>query len=406
MFPTNLFKEKHVLIGITGGIAAYKTCEIIRYLVTYGAEVRAMMTASAKQFIGEITIETLTDHPVYSEMFPETFAATHHITAADRAEVGLVIPATANIIGKLANGIADDFVSTTLLAMHCPVVVAPAMNEHMWFHPANQNNLEKLRQWGYLLCNPEEGFLAEGYSGVGRLARPEYIAQYLYKAAHPQRDAWEGKKVVITAGRTEEPLDPVRMFTNRSSGKMGFALAWEAFARGADVTLIYGPGNLTPPVDVNAIPVQTAEEMYSAAAEYFPGCDIYISAAAIADYRPAKIAASKIKKSDAPLQIEMVRTTDVLKTLSAKKRPEQLVVGFAVETDDTEKNALKKLKNKNLDMVVLNDPSRESAAFAVDTNVVTIFGKDFRKEVPAGYKLDVARAICEAIDEVSRGEQA
>ncbi len=406
MFPTNLFKEKHVLIAITGGIAAYKSCEIIRYLVTYGAEVRAMMTSSAKQFLGEITVETLTNYPVYSDMFPDRFAATHHITAADWAEIGLVIPATANLIGKLANGIADDFVSTTLMAMHCPVVIAPAMNEHMWFHPGNQNNLEKLRQWGYLLCNPEKGFLAEGYSGVGRLARPEYITQYLYKAANPQRDTWEGKKVVITAGRTEELLDPVRMFTNRSSGKMGFALAWEAFARGAEVTLIYGPGNLTPPVDVDAISVRTAEEMYNAAAEYFPACDIYISAAAIADYRPAKVSELKIKKNDRPLQIEMMRTTDVLKTLSANKRPHQFVVGFAVETDDTENNALKKLKNKNLDMIVLNDPSRKSAAFAVDTNVVTIFGEKFRKEIPAGYKLDIAYEICNVIAEMSRGGQA
>lgn len=404
MFPTGIFEKKRVLMGITGGIAAYKACEIIRYLVTYGADVRAMMTDGATKFITELTIETLTNHPVYTNMFPQKFAATHHIEAADWAEMGVVVPATANIVGKLANGIGDDFVSTTLLAMHCPTVIAPAMNNHMWFHPAMQRNIATLRDWGYLICNPEEGFLAEGYSGMGRLARPEFITQFLYRAAHPQPESLRGKTVLITAGRTEEMLDPVRMFTNRSTGKMGFALAWEAFARGATVILVHGPAQLTPPVGVTSIAVRSAQEMLQAVEKHIEAADIYISAAAIADYRPKKISGQKIKKQDGDFAVEMDRTVDVLKTMGGKKLAHQQFVGFAVETDQPEKNARNKLKNKNLDLVVLNNPNESGAAFAGDTNIVTIIGKNDSAKIAQQYKLDVSRAIFDALIAQKKGE--
>ncbi len=397
MFPTKRFENKSILVGITGGIAAYKSCEVIRYLVTQGAAVRAMMTESATRFITELTIETLCRHPVYREMFSAggKFTATHHIELADWAEAAIVVPATANIIGKMAGGLADDFVSTTLLALHCPVVIAPAMNENMWRHPAVRENVGRLRQWDYLICEPEEGFLAEGYSGVGRLANLDYLLQYLYRAVHPAPRSLSGKTVLITAGRTEEYLDPVRMLTNRSTGRMGFALAWEAFARGARVILVHGPGNLTVPVDVEAHAVVSAGQMYEAVAENIARSDIFISAAAIADYRPAVFSEKKIKKEAGEFSIPTERTRDVLQEMSARKQPHQQFVGFAVETDQPEENARKKLKNKKLDMIVLNNPLTRGAAFAAETNVVTLIGKKRQKSLKLQYKLDVAFEIFE-----------
>lgn len=395
MFPTKRFENKHILVGITGGIAAYKSCEVIRYLVTQGAAVRAMMTESATRFITELTIETLCRHPVYREMFPEEgkFTATHHIDLADWAEAAIIVPATANLIGKIAGGIADDFVSTTTLALHCPVVIAPAMNENMWRHPAIRENISRLRQWNYLICEPEEGFLAEGYSGVGRLARLEYLIQYLYRAVHPVPNSLTGKTVLITAGRTEEYLDPVRMLTNRSTGRMGFALAWEAFARGARVILVHGPGNLTVPVDVETHAVVSADQMYEAVAANITRSDIFISAAAIADYRPAAFSEKKIKKGVTGFNIPTERTRDVLQEMSARKQPHQQFVGFAVETDRPEENARKKLKIKKLDLIVLNNPLTQGAAFALETNVVTLIGKKGQQSHDLQYKLDVAFEI-------------
>ena len=393
-FPSKRFQNKRILVAITGGIAAYKSCEVIRYLKTQGAEVRAMMTASAKEFITETTIESLCQHPVYSDMFPQNnFTATHHISIADWADAAIIVPATANIIGKIANGIADDFVSTTALALHCPLVIAPAMNSNMWQNPAVQRNLDALKKWDISICDPEEGFLAEGYSGIGRLARLEYIIQYLYKALHPAAKSLQGKTVLITAGRTEEYLDPVRMLTNRSTGKMGFALAWEAFARGAKVILVHGPGNLTPPVGVDVFPIRSAEEMYETVKTHFPAADIFISAAAVADYRPKTYSSGKIKNSGKPLQLEMERTRDVLKEISLSKKPHQKLVGFAVETDSPEENAQKKLKSKKLDIIVLNNPLTEGAAFGVETNQVTLFNKNNKLVIEKNYKLDVAFEI-------------
>ncbi len=396
MFPTKIFENKHVLVGITGGVAAYKACEIIRYLVTQGADVRAMMSKNAQHFITETTIETLCNYPVYTEMFPDKkFAATHHISAADWSDVAVFVPATANIIGKMANGIADDFISTCALALNCPVVIAPAMNQNMWLHPAMKKNIETLRKWNYFICEPETGFLAEGYSGVGRLARPEYLSQYLYRAAHPSPGSLSGKTVLITAGRTEEYLDPVRMFTNRSTGRMGFALAWEAFARGAEVVLIHGPGNLTPPVNVQSISVTSAKEMHTAVKANIDNADIFISAAAVADYQPEHFSKQKLKKTERDFTIQMVRTPDILKQMAEKKKAHQQFIGFAVETESPVENSRKKLIKKGLDMIVINNPLINGAAFAGDTNVVTLLDKTRRESLKIAYKLDVSKKIFE-----------
>jgi len=395
MLPSKIFEKKRILVGVTGGIAAYKTCEFIRYLVTYGGEVRVMMTKSAEEFVSKLTMETLSGNPVLTEMFPESqFVGTHHISIADWADVAIVVPATANIIGKVANGIADDFVSTTLLAAHGPVVFAPAMNSNMWNNPAVQRNIKILQDDCAFICFPEEGFLAEGYSGVGRLARLEYLIQYLYKALHPAANSLKNKKIVVTGGRTEEALDPVRIFTNRSTGKMGFAMAIEAFARGAEVKLIHGPSHLVAPVDMDVIAVQNAEEMYERVNECIDDADIFIAAAAVADFRPSRYSQQKIKKDQSESRVDIERTKDILTEVSQKKKKGQHLIGFAVETESLEKNAKKKLESKNLDLVVLNNPLEENSAFAHDTNRVILYNRaGERQELPTQYKLDVAREI-------------
>lgn len=395
MFPTKLFEKKHILVGITGGIAVYKVCELIRYLVTYGAEVRVMMTQSAEKFVTRYTMETLSGNQVHTTMFPEDqFIATHHINLADWADACIIAPATANIIGKIANGIADDFVSTTILALHCPVVFAPAMNVNMWNNPAVQRNIETLQKDNNHICFPEEGFLAEGYSGVGRLARLEYLIQYLYQALHPYCKSLKDKTVLITAGRTEEALDPVRIFTNRSTGKMGFAMAIEAFSRGANVILIYGPTNLNVPYSIKAIQVSTAEEMYIQVKIQMDKTDIFVSAAAVADFTPAAFSKQKIKKDRTKNFIEMKPTKDILKEIGKRKKKGQYIIGFAVETEQTEKNAKKKLETKNLDLVVLNNPLEKDSAFGAETNKVILFNRaGEKKNIPIEFKLDVAREI-------------
>lgn len=395
MFPTKIFEKKHVLIGVTGGIAAYKACELIRYLVTYGADVRVMMTKSAEKFVTHNTLETLSGNPVYSRMFPEDkFSGTHHINLADWADAVIVAPATANIIGKAANGIADDFVSTTLLAMHCPIIFAPAMNDNMWNNPAVQRNITVLEKDKYLICYPEEGFLAEGYSGVGRLARLEYIIQYAYRAVHSSPKSLKNKKVLITAGRTEEALDPVRIFTNRSTGKMGFALAIDARARGADVTLIHGPSNLPDLAEVKTLEVKSAKEMYEKVNKHVDKIDIFISAAAVADFTPAKYSSQKIKKGEKLNSVEMSHTKDILEGMGKKKKKGQYLVGFAVETEAVKKNAREKLIDKKLDLIAVNNPQEEGAGFAHETNKMTLLNRaGEERNLPISFKLDVARDL-------------
>ena len=264
MFPSNRFKNKHILLGMTGGIAAYKSAELIRYLVKAGAEVRVIMSRAAEKFITALTLETLSNNPVGTELFPEqAYTGTHHVHLADWAEAAIIAPASYNFIGKLYAGVADDLITTIFAAVHCPTVIAPAMNVHMWNNKILQRNIDYLQSLDYLICPPEEGFLAEGYSGKGRLAQLDHIIQYIYRALHPAPTSLKGKKVLITAARNEEAIDPVRVISNRSSGKMGFALAWEAFARGAEVSLIHGPTHLFPSVDIENIYAATAEQMFT-----------------------------------------------------------------------------------------------------------------------------------------------
>ncbi len=405
MFSSNLYKELKLLVGITGGIAAYKVPEYIRFFVKNGASVRAMITEAGKQFVTPVTLETLTGYPVDQDLFSPSsaFGGTHHIANADWATVAAIIPATANIIAKYSQGLADDVVSTKLLAIPPEkVMMAPAMNVHMWQNPAVQYNINRLKGYGVEICPPEYGFLAEGYEGMGRLANLDFLIQATYRTLHPFRNSLKGKTVLITAGRTEEPLDPVRMLTNRSSGKMGFALAWEAFARGAEVILIHGPTDLTVPYEVIGIGVQTAEEMFHKVQEYFPQADIFISAAAVADYKPQHQATTKIKKKGKDLTLKLEPTPDILKTMGQRKKPGQFVVGFAVETDQVERNARKKLQEKNLDLIVANNPLESGAAFGVETNRVTIItptGEIHKLELMP--KLDVAREIFNVLTRLS-----
>ena len=405
MLISNLFKELNLLVGVTGGIAAYKVPEYVRFFIKAGADVRAMLTSAGQQFVTPTTLETLTGHPVEIDLFPEHAVqlGTHHIHAADWATVAAVVPATANSIAKYSQGIADDLFSSTLLAIPPEkVMMAPAMNVHMWQNPAVQANVNRLKGYGVEICPPEYGFLAEGYEGVGRLANLDHLVQATYKVLHPSRNTLKGKTVLITAGRTEEPLDPVRVLTNRSSGKMGFALAWEAAARGAEVILVHGPVGLTLPYNVVGIGVRTAEEMFRKVNEYFPQVDIFISAAAVADYRPRQQAASKIKKKGKELTLRLEPTPDILKTMGQRKKTDQIIVGFAVETENLERNARKKLLEKNLDLIVANNPQENGAGFGVDTNRVTILtrsGSIHRLEIMP--KLDVAREIFNLLTHLS-----
>ncbi|MGH1364145.1 MAG: bifunctional phosphopantothenoylcysteine decarboxylase/phosphopantothenate--cysteine ligase CoaBC [Calditrichia bacterium] len=402
MFPTSQLKNKRITLGITGCIAAYKTCYLIRYLVTQGAEVRVILTNGGEQFVTRLTLETLTNHPVYTDMFPENkFAATHHIELADWSEAAMIVPATANSLAKAANGICDDFLSTVIAALHCPVVFAPAMNTHMWYNAATQRNLATLRSDGRLICEPEEGFLAEGYSGVGRLAAQDYLEHYAYIATHSEQASLKGKKVLITAGATREYLDPARLLTNPSTGKMGFALALDALARGAEVTLIHGKTELLPPREVDSIEVQSAGEMFNMVDKHFANSDILIGAAAVSDFTPESYSKGKMKKTDDGISLRFDRTKDIIKTMAARKNVKQCVIGFAVETNSPIDNARKKMSSKSLDMIVLNNPNDAGAGFAVDTNKVHILSPDGGETVSSGYKLDVARAILQEIIELT-----
>jgi phosphopantothenoylcysteine decarboxylase/phosphopantothenate--cysteine ligase len=402
MFPSKLFRDKHILVGITGGIAAYKIAELIRFLVTNEAEVRVVMTKSAEKFITRLTMETLSQNPVETDLFPERdFSGTHHVHLADWTDAAIIAPASYNFIGKLNAGIADDLLSTITAAVHSPTVIAPAMNVHMWNNPVLRRNLSDLRKQGYLVCPPGEGFLAEGYEGMGRLAALEHMIQFVYRSIHPAQNSLEGKKILLPASRTEETLDPVRVFTNRSSGKMGYALAWEAFARGANVSLIHGPTQLPDPVEIKLVLVKTTEEMHTQVKKRFPKTDIYISAAAIADFQPEITHTQKLKKEqNSKLNIKLKATTDILKYLSTKKNKTQKLVGFAMETHDTIKNAQKKLKDKKLDLIVSNNVLEKDAGFEKDTNRVSLIRQSgTKKDLPLLPKLDVAFQIFQELVE-------
>ncbi|MDC3412893.1 bifunctional phosphopantothenoylcysteine decarboxylase/phosphopantothenate--cysteine ligase CoaBC [Terrihalobacillus insolitus] len=393
-----MLNGKNIVLGVTGGIAAYKACSLTSKLTQQGASVKVIMTKSAAEFVSPLTFQALSRQPVYTDTFdeknPEKIA---HIDLADWADLFVIAPATANLIGKIANGIADDMLSTTILATEADVYIAPAMNVHMYAHPAVRKNLIQLEQWGYKFIEPGDGYLACGYVGKGRLEEPETIIKVLDQDDHSSRGLLEGKNVLISAGPTQESVDPVRFFTNHSSGKMGYALARQATNLGATVTLISGPVDLTTPQGVKRIDVQTAEDMYNNMIEAFDHNDLVIKAAAVADYRPKVTFEHKMKKKQDDLILEMERTKDILKELG-KRKSSQFLVGFAAETDKYLEYGRKKLVSKNLDAIVINDITAEGAGFRKDTNQVIYLHKSGKQQQLAlSSKDEIAKGLLELI---------
>jgi phosphopantothenoylcysteine decarboxylase/phosphopantothenate--cysteine ligase len=395
---TNAIKNKNIVLGVCGGIAAYKSVEILRLLKKQGANIRVIMTENAGAFVGALTFEALSGEIVCSSLFEKNGdASIRHIDWAQAADAVIIAPATANIIGKLANGIADDALSTFMLAVTCPVGVCPSMNTHMYENTAVKRNLETLRNDEYVIIEPGAGELACGTTGPGRLPEPEDIVDRLVKMLTIKD--MNDKKVLVTAGPTWESIDPVRFITNPSSGKMGFALARAAEYRGADVTLVSGPTNIPAPLNVNVVRVKTAEEMAQAVFEHMKDCQIIIKAAAVSDYRPKEKEKHKVKKDNDEMIIDLKKTQDILKELG-KRKTDQILVGFAAETRDLEKNAGKKLKEKNLDIIAGNLVGDPSSGFGSDTNQVTLFFKDGKKEsIPEMEKDGVANLLLNRIVE-------
>jgi phosphopantothenoylcysteine decarboxylase/phosphopantothenate--cysteine ligase len=362
-----------VVLGVSGGIACYKAVELVRLLVKDGFVVQVIMTRGAMEFVTPLTFQTLSGRPVASETFNLTQESEiGHIRLADAADLFVIAPATANVIGKIAAGIADDLLTTVLMATKAAVLIAPAMNIHMYENPILQENVRKLRRLGYYFMEPAEGYLACGYEGKGRLPEPEKILEEVHRLL--KRKDLAGEKLLITAGPNREPLDPVRYLSNRSSGKMGYALARAAIRRGAEVALISGPTMLEPPAGARLIPVTTAAEMRHAVLNEFPRSTAVIMAAAVTDYRPADFAGKKMKRGQGPIEIRLEPNPDILKEIGAQKNG-KLLVGFAAETDELVANAKKKLEDKNLDMIVANDVTGAGAGFDVDTNVATILDR-------------------------------
>ncbi|MGD6854680.1 bifunctional phosphopantothenoylcysteine decarboxylase/phosphopantothenate--cysteine ligase CoaBC [Bacillus infantis] len=370
-----MLNGKRILLCVTGGIAVYKAAALTSKLTQAGAEVKVMMSESAVKFVAPLTFQALSRHDVYIDTFDEKDSRViAHIDLADWADLILVAPATANVIGKLANGIADNMITTTLLAATAPVWIAPAMNVHMYDHPAVQKNIKLLYEYGCRFIEPGEGYLACGYVGKGRLEEPEKIVGNI-EGFFRNSGSLSGRKVVVTAGPTREKIDPVRYITNHSSGKMGYALAEEALKAGAEVTLISGPTSLVKPAGAAVIDVESAEDMYQAVDRVFDGADIVIKTAAVSDYRPKVMHESKVKKQDGDQVLELERTKDILLDLGRRKK-QQILIGFAAETDHVEEYATKKLAKKNADMIVANNVKSEGAGFGTDTNIITIYKRD------------------------------
>ncbi|CAM3048440.1 bifunctional phosphopantothenoylcysteine decarboxylase/phosphopantothenate--cysteine ligase CoaBC [Hathewaya histolytica] len=367
-------QNKCLVIGVCGGIAAYKSLDVISKLRKKDIDIHVIMTKSAKEFITPLSFQSISQNMVIHDMFEEPKAwEIQHISLAKKADLVAIIPATANIIGKVASGIADDMLSTTIMATKSPVIFAPAMNTNMYINPIVQNNIHKLKEFGYKFIEPQKGRLACGDHGIGKLADTEEIVEYIYSEMYPVKDL-VGKKVLVTAGPTIGRIDPVRIFTNRSSGKMGYAIAKEARNRGAEVILVSGPTNIKPPLGVKVISVDTNEEMYNAIMEKYNDMDIVIKSAAVADYIPKNYSEEKIKKGTGSLNIELVRDKDILYDLGQKKQS-QILVGFAAESKDLVENAEKKLQKKNLDFIVANNIKSSDTGFSSDYNSATVLSK-------------------------------
>ncbi|MGO4887835.1 bifunctional phosphopantothenoylcysteine decarboxylase/phosphopantothenate--cysteine ligase CoaBC [Anaerobacillus sp. MEB173] len=402
-----MLKDKKILLCVSGGVAVFKAAALTSQLSQKGATVKVIMTESAKKFVTPLTFQALSRQNVYDDTFDEINPSKiAHIDLAEWADLVLVAPATANMIGKLANGIADDMISTTLLATTAPVWIAPAMNGNMYNHPAVQKNMKTLTSFGYRFIEPNEGYLACGYVGKGRLSEPLEIISYLeqFFAEGQIEQKLKNKKIIVTAGPTQETIDPVRYFTNRSSGKMGYAIAEEAAKWGADVTLISGPTNLPTPQHVHRVDTKTAQDMYDEVLKRYSDCDVVIKAAAVADYRPKNIFTEKMKKQPNDWVVEMERTKDILATLGEKKE-DQILVGFAAETERVEEYARGKMERKNLDMIVANNVAEAGSGFQGDTNIVTIYKKDGSSlPLPLLSKNEVAKRLLMEIEPLLEGK--
>lgn len=399
-----MFADKTILLGVTGSIAAYKIASLASMLVKQHAQVHVIMTKNATNFINPITFETLTGHKCLVDTFDRNFEfQVEHVSLAKQADLALVAPASANIIGKLAHGIADDMLTTTLLACKAPVLISPAMNTNMYENPIVQDNLQTLARYGMKLIAPASGYLACGDTGAGKMPEPETLFSYIEMELAHEKDLI-GKRLLVTAGATQEALDPVRYLTNHSTGKMGYAIAKAAMLRGAQVTLVSGQTNLQQPLQVTYVPVVSAQDMYEAVESRFEQTDILIMAAAVADYRPRAYVDQKIKKQTGDPVLELARTTDILGSLKDRKREDQFVCGFSMETEQMLENSRAKLAKKNLDMIVANNLRTEGAGFGVDTNVVTLIRSDRELELPKLSKIEVAHRILDEILQTKTAE--
>lgn len=392
-----MLKGKTVVLGVTGSIAAYKMAGLASTLVKCHCDVHVVMTENATNIINPITFETLTGHKCLIDTFDRNFNYNiEHVALGDKADVVLVAPASANVIGKMANGIADDMLTTTLLACKCKKLVAPAMNTNMYDNPIVQANLEKLRQFGMEIIEPDTGMLACRAVGKGKLPSEEVLLEYILKEILVEKDM-AGKRVLVTAGATREAIDPVRYITNHSTGKMGYALAKAAMYRGAEVTLVSAPVTIEPPVCVNVVPVVSASDMFEEVKRLAPDMDIIIKAAAVADYTPALYTEEKIKKKEADTELVLKRTEDILAYLGDHRREGQYICGFSMETENMLENSRKKLKSKKADLIVANNLRTEGAGFGTDTNVVTLITEKDTVELPCMSKDEVAQAVLDKI---------
>lgn len=392
-----MLNGKAVVLAVTGSIAAYKMANVANMLKKLGADVHVLMTQNATQFINPITFETLTQHKCLIDTFDRNFQySVEHVALAKAADIVLIAPASANVIGKIACGIADDMLTTTVMACPCKKLIAPAMNHNMLHNPIVEDNIKKLAAYGYGIINADRGMLANGDIGDGRLPEENVLVEHILKEIAFEKDL-EGKKILVTAGATREPIDPVRFITNHSSGKMGIALARAAMQRGAQVTLVCAHCDVEMPMFVDVVSVQTAQEMFDAVTQRSDEQDIIIKAAAVADYTPAVTADSKLKKSDGDMKIELMRTKDILKTLGEDKREGQIICGFSMETDNVLENSRAKLEKKNCDMICANSLRTQGAGFGTDTNVITMITRDGCEELELMNKQDAAHKILDKL---------
>ncbi len=392
-----MLKGKNVVLGVCGGISAYKVCDLVSRLKKKEANIYVIMTRASAKFVNPLTFQSLSLNKVVSDMFDKpSYLEIDHISLAKKADIFIIAPATANIIGKIANGIADDMLSTTVMATKAPIVLVPAMNSNMYENPVLQNNISMLKRYGYIFIEPTEGRLACGDTGKGKMAEPEYIEKFITGFLTSSSEL-KGKKIIVTAGPTRESIDPIRYISNHSTGKMGYAIAEKAARRGGEVYLISGPTDLETPIGVNIINVTSADEMQSTIMEHYCNADVVIKSAAVSDYKPAEISNQKIKKEDMDLLIRLRKNPDILYELG-KIKGEKILVGFAMETQNLLENAKEKVSKKNLDFIVANDLNQEGAGFAFDTNVVKIIDKNGHVEnIPKMAKTDLADIIIDKV---------